>query len=208
MLAVSLMVAGSAVAAAKAPDRQPESSSAPRLSVSPGQSKSTVLPVALPANYSSLTAEQRRLIPTRVTIETGVKSSAPSAVLIKRQPSAVAMASGCNTGWGRETYSNSFMKLYYWQVNDYYCFNGSKVTSVSSPWVNAYVYGGAAASWSYEGEVSETSYGSGTTQGVAYAEGHFKYAPPPKLWTLFNGWPWVRLYLHPNGTLTMSGSAS
>lgn len=140
------------------------------------------------------------MIPTNVTLEAGTNV---------RSQAITPAKSGCNSGWGRETYSNAIMKIYYWEVDvASFCFNGSKVTSMTTPTVKPYVYGGAAAAWSYEGLVDKTSYGVGTSQAVAYAEGHFKYAPPPKLWTLFNGWPWVRLYLHADGKVTMSGSPS
>jgi hypothetical protein len=79
---------------------------------------------------------------------------------------------------------------------------------LTPPWVNAYVYAWAAAAWNYEGVISSTSYGTGAWDGVAYSQGHFKYAPPPRLYTLFNGQPWVRVHMRGNGTAWSEGAKS
>lgn len=157
--------------------------------------------VDLPSNYASLSRSEQEQVPAKYVITSGDGVSAPADEALGSSTEA-SLASGCKYGaWSRFTSYNNFgQMIYYFQESVDWCYNGSYVTSISPIRVSQYIYGGFALSWDYEGTNGLPSQWNpnGTKWYYRnYAAGVFKYAPPPKLWTLYREYPYV--YLDVNG---------
>lgn len=165
--------------------------------------------IPLPDDYLVLSPEEQDLVPTEASLElVSSQPTAPTTTIATFAPGGPYER--CGTAWGKVTHSNRVGKIHSYKVSVRRCWSGGKITYVSQSWKDPYVFQWAAASWTFEKTVTQSQYWvtSTKTSHASYAKGQFKYAPPPKVWTLYTSFPWVRLYVRGNGTIRMEGRAT
>jgi hypothetical protein len=161
--------------------------------------------VPKPQNYATLTSDQKKLVVDHIVLQGSVTPASKPATIAAAAVSAATVRCAYGSEWFT-SYSGLGVQLYTFKETIYWCYNGSIVTYYGGVQVSVSITSIAQAAWTYAGLASPVSQylSYRSTYLHNWAEGQFKYAPPPKVWTLATEFPYVSLNLYGDGHISGS----